>query len=159
QRLFEQAAAQCAQDDEIDALIHACRQRYRELVDPTQATFQSAVKSQGWPPEGSRQQRATFSTRLAPELEARRRTAYFLVDAMRYAMGRVLAEALEDLGSASVDAATNVLPTTTPCGMAALMPGAESAYEYALLSGDLVPVVAGSQLPGVDERKAYLRKQ
>jgi hypothetical protein len=159
QRLFEQAAAQCAQDDEIDALIHACRQRYRQLVDPIQATFQSAVTAEGWPPEASRRQRATFSARIAPELEARRRTAYFLVDAMRYEMGRDLAEALEDLGSASVDAATNVLPTTTPCGMAALMPGAESAYEYALIGGDLVPVVAGTAMAGVDERKTYLRKQ
>jgi hypothetical protein len=159
QRLFEQAAAQCAQDDEIDALIHACRQRYRELVDPLQAMFQSAVKAEGWPPEASRQQRATFGTRLSPELEARRRTAYFLVDAMRYEMGRDLAEALEDFGSTSVEAAANVLPTTTPCGMAALMPGAESAYEYRLMGGDLVPVVAGTPLPGAAERIAYLKKQ
>ena len=97
--------------------MSACRQRYRELVDPIQATFQSAVKAQGWPPEASRLQRFTFSARLAPELEARRRTAYFLVDAMRYEMGRDLTEALEDFGSTSVEAATNVLPTTTPCGV------------------------------------------
>src|SRR5205823_6724427 len=88
-----------------------------------------------------------------------RRTAYFLVDAMRYEMGHDLAEALEDFGSTSIDAAANVLPTTTPCGMAALMPGAESAYEYALLGGDLVPMVAGTPLPGAAERIAYLKKQ
>jgi PglZ domain len=159
QRLFEQAAAQCAQDNEIDSLVHACRARYRELVDPVQTAFQAAVKAGGWPPEDTRQQRATFHTRVTPELEARRRTAYFLVDALRYEMGRDLAEALEDFGSVSVDAAANVLPTTTPCGMAALMPGAESAYEYQLIGGDLVPVVAGTPLPGASERIAYLRKQ
>jgi hypothetical protein len=159
QRLFEQAAAQCAQDNEIDGLVHACRTRYRELVDPLQTAFQAAVKAEGWPPEDTRQQRATFQTRVTPELDARRRTAYFLVDALRYEMGRDLAEALEDFGSVSVDAAANVLPTTTPCGMAALMPGAEADYRYELVNGDLVPVVAGTPLPGASERIAYLRRQ
>lgn len=96
---------------------------------------------------------------MAPEIAARRKTAFFLVDALRYEMGRDLAEALQDLGGTTVEAAANVLPTTTPCGMAALMPRAHGAYEYVLDGGDVVPSLGGTPLRNAADRTALLAER
>jgi PglZ domain len=156
QRLFEQAGAQGTQGDEVEPLIQVCRRRYREVVGPTQSAFQSAVKAEGWPPEEVKRQMQIFDNYVAPELAAKRKTAYFLVDSLRYEMGRDLASALDDLGLTMLDVAVSVLPPTTPFGMAALMPGADGSFEVSEHRGELVPIVAGSELAGVDERRKLL---
>ena len=58
------------------------------------------------------------------------RVAYFLVDAMRYEMGAELAERLANHGEVTIRPALSVLPSITPDGMAALMPGASSNYTW-----------------------------
>jgi hypothetical protein len=156
QRHFEQASAVCAQDDEVEPLVQLCRERYRAVVERTQAVFQVEVRATGWPPEGVRRQTQTFDSHVAPELAERRRTAYFLVDSLRYEMGRDLAEALQALGATTVEACASVLPTTTPCGMAALLPDADGKLTLVEQRGDLVPALDGAPLPAVNERKALL---
>lgn len=156
QRLFEHAAAQLAQEDEVEPLVQRCRVRYREVVDAVQGLFQAAVAATGWPPEGVRRQTQTFDSYVAPELAERRKTAYILVDGLRYEMGRDLTEALRDLGEVRVEGVASVLPTTTPCGMAALMPGADGAFSLVELRGELAPAIGATALPGIDERRALL---
>lgn len=156
QRLFEQAGAHCAEEDEVEPLLQTCRRRYRDVVGPFQAAFQAAVRAEGWPPEGVRRQTQTFDGHVLPELQERRKTVYFLVDSLRYEMGRDLADALVDLGPATVEGVASVLPTTTACGMAALMPGADGAYTLLEHRGGLVPAVAGLPLPDRAERTALL---
>jgi hypothetical protein len=157
QRRFEQAAAYCAEDDEVEPLLESCRKRYRAVVGPFQSAFQAAVQAQGWPPDGVRRQTQTFDMHVLPELQERRKTAYFLVDSLRYEMGRDLADVLEaELGPATVEGVCSVLPTTTPCGMAALMPGADGAYTFVNHRGSLSPAVGGVPLPDRNERTALL---
>ena len=78
--------------------------------------------------------------------------AFFLVDAMRYEMGRDLGTTLEAFGSVTVAAAATVLPTSTPCGMAALMPGADGAYTLVQDGADVSPSVGGRILRGSADR-------
>ncbi|MBI3967055.1 MAG: PglZ domain-containing protein [Chloroflexi bacterium] len=156
QRLFEQAGALSAHDDEVELLVQACRVRYRETVGRAQTAFQTAVRIEGWPPEALRRQTQAFDTCVAPELAERRKTAYFLVDSLRFEMGRDLAQALESLGPVVVESLATVLPTTTPCGMAALLPGADGAYSLVEHRSDLVPAIAGAPLPTIVERRALL---
>jgi PglZ domain len=156
QRLFEHAQAQCAQEDEIEPLVPAYRTRYRAVAERAQTLFQEAVKSTGWPPEGIRRQTQTFDLNVAPELTERRKTAYFLVDSLRYEMGRDLADALADLGAVTVEGVASILPTTTPCGMAALMPGADGAYTFVEQKDEAVPAIGGTALPGIKERRELL---
>lgn len=158
QRLVEQGAAECVEHAEVTDLITLCRQRYREIADAIQAAFLEAVSREGWPPEGVRRQTQTFNAHVAPALVERRKVAYFLVDAMRYEMGRDLALVLETFGPVSVSGAATVLPTTTPCGMAALMPGADGAFALAEDRDDLIPTVAGRHLAGSKERMAFLKE-
>ncbi len=159
QRVVEQGAAECVEHAEVTDLITLCRQRYREVVETTQTDFLQAVGREGWPPDGVRRQTQTFNAHVAPALMERRKVAYFLVDALRYEMGRDLALVLESFGPVSVSGAVTVLPTTTPCGMAALMPGADGAITLVEDRDDLTPALAGRLLAGSKERMALLKEQ
>jgi PglZ domain len=78
---------------------------------------------------------------------------------MRYEMGRDLAEGLQDLGSSAVEPVATVVPTTTPAGMAALMPGAHGAWGLRRKNDSLVPVIGERQLAGSAERVAWLAER
>jgi hypothetical protein len=159
QRLMEQGAAACAEHNEVGGLIELCRKRYLEVAEAAQGRFLKAVERDGWPPEGIFRQTQTFDRHIAPILGERGKVAYFLVDAMRYEMGRDLAHALEALGPVSVTAAATVLPTTTPCGMAALMPGADGAFSLIEDGDDVVPAVGGRALRISADRMNLLRER
>lgn len=159
QRLVEQSAAACAENTEVSGLIEVCRKRYREVVESAQSRFVRTVGREGWPPDGVFRQTQTFDRYVAPALTEGRKLAYFLVDAMRYEMGRDLAAALEPLGPISVLAAATVLPTTTPCGMAALMPGADGAFTLVADGDDIAPAVGGRMLRTSADRMAFLRER
>lgn len=156
QRLVEQGAAVCAEDEEVAGLVTICRQRYTEVVGAAQAVFLRAVEREGWPPEGVLRQTQVFDRYVTPALEERRKVAYFLVDSMRYEMGRDLGGTLDSLGSVTIASAATVLPTTTTCGMAALMPGADGAYTLVEDGSDVVPAIAGRALCNSADRMGLL---
>ncbi len=156
QRLFEQAAAQCRHADEVEAAVQHCRARYAEAAAPWQAAFQAAVAREGWPPEHLKRQTQTFDAQVAPELADRRKTAYILVDSLRYELGRDLGDALASLGEVRVEAAAAVLPPTTQFGMAALLPGADGAFTLTQDGSELVPAIGNTPLPHLQARKAFL---
>src|SRR5690606_34308030 len=99
--------------------------RYREAAVNLQDAFLAAVQAEGWPPDGAPRQTRIFDDHVTPLLERRERTAFFLVDSLRYEMGRDLGEALIGTGEVEITHAAGVVPTVTGCGMAALMPGAD----------------------------------
>lgn len=140
QRLFETAWAACLDDETFAPLVELCRRRYRELVLRIQERFLAAVQAEGWPPEGVPRQTRIFEEYVAPVLQRRGRIAYFLVDSLRFEMGRDLAEALGCVGEVEIRYAAAVVPTVTDCGMAALMPGADGILR--LVEKDGVPVTA-----------------
>ena len=159
QRLYEQSAAGCADDDEILPLVDVCRARYRSVALQIQERFLSRVREEGWPPEGIMRHTEVFDRLVAPPLEQRERVAFFLGDALRLEMGRDLGEALGDLGEVDTTAVASVLPTTTPCGMAALMPGADGALSLVESGGDLVPALGTRLLKVSDDRMNLLKER
>lgn len=159
QRLMEQGAAACAENTEVGGLIELCRKRYLQVAEAAQSPFLKSVERDGWPPDGVFRQTQIFDRHVAPILGERGKVAYFLVDAMRYEMGRDLAAALESLGPVSVTAAATVLPTTTPCGMAALMPSADGAFSLVEDGEDVAPAVGGRALRTSPERMNLLRER
>ena len=157
-RRVEQGAAECTEHEDTDALVEHCRSRYQEFTDRVQAGFLGAVSREGWPPEGVLRQTQTFDRSVAPALAQGRRVAFFLVDGLRYEMARDLIASLETLGEVSVQAAASVLPTTTPFGMAALMPGADGNLGHEVSeSRDVVPTLGGKRLPDSKSRMDLLR--
>ena len=159
QRLYEQSAAECADDDEILSLVDACRARYRTAALRIQDRFLTLVSSDGWPPEGVMRHGEVFDRMVAPHLEERRRVAFFLGDSLRFEMGRDLGAALGDLGEVETTPLAAALPTITPVGMAALMPGADGALSLAESRGDLVPALGTRLLKTSDDRMKLLKER
>src|SRR5262249_49764501 len=74
-------------------------------------------------------------------LDRREKTAFFMVDSLRYEMGCDLGEALAGSGEVEISHAAGVIPTVTICGMAALMPGAEGMLRLVAADGGLIPAL------------------
>ena len=159
QRLYEQSAAECADDGEVLPLVDACRAKYRSVALQIQERFLSLVCAEGWPPDGVMRHTEVFDRLVAPPLEQRERVAFFLGDGLRFEMGRDLGEALADLGEVETTAVASVLPTTTPCGMAALMPGADGGLSLVESGGDLVPAIGARLLKESPDRMKFLRER
>ena len=124
-----------------------------------QDRFLTLVRTEGWPPDGVMRHTEVFDRMVAPPLEQRERVAFFLGDALRFEMGRDLGEALGDLGEVETTALASVLPTITPCGMAALMPGADGALSLVESGGDLVPAIGTRLLKVSDDRMRFLKER
>ena len=74
---------------------------------------------------------------------------------MRYEMGAELAERLAAHGEVTIRPAISVLPSITPMGMAALMPGASTSYHVGEAGGKLVARIGSTILPELSARKKY----
>jgi hypothetical protein len=145
-RDLEHRLAMSSASDAVKPLVDHWRARYREAIGRPQTSFQAAVNRDAWPPEGYRHTTETYDAFVDPEVSAGHRVAYYLVDAMRYEMGRALEEVLTDLGTCTVTATMAQVPTTTPVGMAALLPGARGTLRLKAHNGSLVPVIVGDRI-------------
>jgi hypothetical protein len=155
-RLFETALTACTDENIISPVVDLCRRRYREAAVILQEAFLAAVQAEGWPPDGASRQTRIFDDHVAPLLERRERTAFFLVDSMRYEMGRDLGEALSGTGEVEITHAAGVVPTVTGCGMAALMPGADGMLRLVGKDGGLVPALGTRLLKTSADRMKLL---
>ena len=93
-------------------------------------------------------------------MRGRESTAYVLVDALRYELGRDLAIRLGRLNAAvDVRAAVAAAPTITPVGMAAVTPGADERFDVDLGSGSRLAVhVEGRAVRTVPDRVKRFEK-
>jgi len=140
--------------DEFDDLFHQARLSYETWLDSTLRNTDTAL--------------ATLDV-LEPDLQRsihRRlvrnrteRTAYVLVDALRYELGRDLADRLTRVNAdVTIGAAIGTPPTITPVGMAAVLPGADTAFEVDLAANNrLIVRVAGDDIKGVTDRVDRLK--
>lgn len=157
QRWVEQSAAQLHGREELTRLVDHTRRLYRETLDAAQDTFLSAVEREGWPPEGVPKQIEAWSRHAAPVVRDGRKVAWLMVDALRFEMGQELSRQLASLGASRVECAAGVIPASTTFGMAALVPGADVAFDYAEVDGEVVPRVAGRPVRTPAERLAAFR--
>lgn len=157
QRLLEQAAAVLVDRDRLAALLEHVRTEYRKWLGSTQAAFLESVAHSGWPAEGYPRQAQAWDRHAAEAVRDGRRTAWFLVDALRYEMGRELAERLKNEGTAQVEAACGVVPAATAFGMAALLPGASTGLTYGEQDGSLVPLLGGKPVVTAEDRRDAFR--
>ena len=155
-RLFETALTACTDEDIISPVVDLCRRRYREAAVNLQDAFLAAVQAEGWPPDGAPRQTRIFDDHVTGLLERRERTALFLVDSLRYEMGRDLGEALTETGEVEITHAAGVIPTVTGCGMAALMPGADGMLRLVEKDGGLVPALGTRLLKTSADRMKLL---
>lgn len=167
QRLVEQAAAQLLDRESLAPLLGFVRRRYRDWLDAAQGAFLEAVARSGWPAEGYPRQAQAWARHGGGAVRDGRKVAWFMVDALRYEMGRDLlgapaadrrpATGLMSMGKATCEPACGVIPAATPFGMAALLPGAESGLGCSERDGALVPTLGGRPVLTVDDRRDVFR--
>jgi hypothetical protein len=153
QRLLEQAAAMLVDRDTLAPLLDHVRHRYRTWLSDAQGAFINAVERAGWPAEGYPRQTQAWSRHGEGAVRDGRRIAWFLVDALRYEMGRELTVRLAAEGTAKIEPACGVVPAATPFGMAALLPGADTGLTYGEIDGALVPLLSRRPVVTAEERR------
>ncbi|MCA9615545.1 MAG: PglZ domain-containing protein, partial [Myxococcales bacterium] len=114
--------------------------------------FTKALVKAGWTVPGALHQTRVWSEVVADKPKP---VAYFLVDAMRFEMGVELAERLPKTSEVAVRAAVGALPSITPVGMAALMPGASASFSVVEEKDKLGARIDDAFLPDLAARKKH----
>ena len=144
-RLEQQVAELTASEVEISDALEQLRGRYEALLEQQAQRFTAALQQAGWLIPGAFPQTRTWSERVQPGAG---RAVVFWVDALRYEMGATLHERFsgwsrEQLSDLKLEIAQAALPSITPVGMAALLPGAERSFAVADVAGSPCSVVDG----------------
>ncbi len=145
---------------ELTALLAQARHQYMRVGGAVAEAFSRALAGTRFNVTGVMRQRDVYAGRVKPAVQ-QGKTAYVLVDAMRYEMGRELHHSLQDDYDAGLGVALGTLPGTTPVGMAALMPGADGADVALEVTGDggLGVRVGGVLLKDRKARVAYFQQR
>ncbi len=140
---------------EVDRLVHAVRRRHREVSGELAEQFVRAWRAEGFGVSGRLRQTEIYERYVAPEV-AGHRTAYVLVDALRWELARELPEVLGGDFETRMDLAIGTAPSITEVGMAALLPLASSGLRIG--GGAKLQVsLHGEVLKNRADRIAYLK--
>lgn len=128
------------------------REAYDDACRAMATGFTRALANGGW-----EMKRALHQTRVHSEvvIGRPRPVAYVLVDAMRFEMAVELVGRLPKGAETNLRAAAAALPSITPVGMGALMPGAAGSYSVTEQGGKLGSLVDGAFLPDLTARKKH----
>jgi len=142
---------------EVEKLVYRAQQAYQSMANELSESFITSLEDANYQLRALRQ-RDVFQTFIKSNLGSR--TAYFLVDAMRYEMGRELSRLLHEEGDSDIYGAIASVPTSTEIGMASLLPGAEKEVEIIDAGGGkLSLMVEGEKLGTRAQRMAFLQKR
>ena len=156
QRALEHWVANMEDEPEepLEQALGVVRRNHEALLKEMSKGFTQALVDSSWAVSGILPQ-----THIYSELVESRggRVAYFFVDAMRYEMGAALIEQLEGAEELLLQPAVGVLPSITPLGMGALLPGAAASYSVVEHKGRLASQIGTEVLPDLSKRMKYLR--
>ncbi|MBC8641182.1 PglZ domain-containing protein [Caballeronia sp. EK] len=162
-REFEQALGDFEWQDTQDAMKpvrQQARRAYARLAEKTQQAFTRHLQVSGWPLVGQLANADVFDRFVAPKLQQHgHKVAYLMIDALRYELGVALEQQLADDGVVAMQAALAPLPTITPVGMAALLPGAGQQLSLRRDAAGLTPMLADQPVTTVAQRMDVLRKR
>jgi hypothetical protein len=141
-------------DDQLTKLVARARHRYMEVGGVLSDRFLGRFRDERFRTE-MLSQGDVYEKKVRPELEAKK-TAYVWVDALRFEMGRELADSLSDDFEVICEPAIAEVPTITEIGMAALLPGTEKQVACAG-SGRLALSVDGTLVKDRKDRVNFLQ--
>lgn len=154
QRALETWRGRVGDESLFEKAISVVLRDAERLLHDMARGFTAALARAGWSVPG-----VLHQARVHPDVVATRGgpVAYFLVDALRYEMGVELARQLPGALDLHLLPAVAALPTITPVGMAALLPGASANLSVVAHKGKVAALVDGVPLSGVTERTRYLQ--
>jgi hypothetical protein len=142
-------------EDQIDErAIAKIRAVYENAVRRMTEGFVKALQKSEWSVPGVLQQ-----TRIWPDVVASRPVpaAYILVDAMRFEMGHELIGRITRATEVQIRPAIAALPSITPIGMAALLPGASATFSAVVQKGKFGASIEGVFLPDLPARQKFIK--
>lgn len=152
QRSFETHLALLEVD--IDpATVAAVRAEYEDAVRRMTEGFVKALEAADWTVP-----QTLHHTRIWQDVVAARPkpTAYIFVDAMRYEMGAELAERISATNEVQLRPALAALPSITPIGMAAVLPGSAASFSVVRNGARIGSSIDGVFLPDRSSRQKFL---
>ncbi len=141
---------------EIEHIVTRARQRYSQVAGSLAEVFLRAWKADGFGVSGFYRQSQIFETMVAP-LCREHRTAYILVDALRFELARELPALLGKEFDARMECVIGTAPSITEVGMAALLPGAGSGLRLSA-APKLQVSIHDEVLRNRQDRMDYLRR-
>jgi len=152
-RNLEEATAQTLDGfEEIEPIIEASRQAYREHFNSLQTKFLKTVQNEGWPLNGMESNADSYESQVAPELREGKRIVYFLIDALRIDLAHDLEANIQDHQVRCLPACAQ-LPCVTRFGMASLLPESLEKLRFEKKGNDLLPFHGDTE---VNTRKARM---
>lgn len=142
-----------------EKLMAKCRTAYLGALDAMAEAYSQALEHAGFSFAGAGPQSGIFKSNVAPLLTGSRKTAYFLVDALRYEMAVELIEGLASDFTVKIQPALGQLPGITPVGMGALMPGAEDGLSLDKQGGKLQVLLGDKKITDRAARMDWLRER
>jgi hypothetical protein len=157
-RMEQQVADLSASAVEVTQGLEHLRNRYEQLLDKQTRRFTDALQQAGWLIPGAMPQTRIWAERVQP---GSGRAVVFWVDALRYEMGASLHERFsgwsrEQLSDLKLEIAQAALPSITPVGMSALLPGAERGFAVTEGDGEPCSVVDGVPVGWSDDKAKRL---
>ena len=154
QRRLETWAAKMDEEPDTEKALSVIRREHEELLRRMAEGFAKALGEAAWTVQG-----VLHQTRIYPDVVQPMggRTAYFFVDALRFEMGVDLAMQLQGVRDLSIRPAIAALPSITPVGMAALLPGASASFTVVEQKAKFAAKLEGSDMPGLNERLKFLK--
>lgn len=149
-RQLESTLAAMTDSIASEKVVHRVRKDYESLVDKMTTAFVSAFKESGWSIPGVLQQTQIYIKEVHNSSEV---ACFILADALRYEMGVELMGLLENAEQLSIQPAVGAVPTITPIGMAALMPGAEESFSVVECAKDLGAKINSSVTGSLNDRR------
>ncbi len=156
QRQLETLVAGLDEHDLDEAALGKTRALYDETARRMAEGFVKVFEQAGWVVPGALHQTRIWSDVVASQPKP---VAVIVVDALRYELGVELAERLERLGEVRLRPAIAALPSITPVGMAALLPGASASFSVVEKGGKLGAAIGGVFLPDLGARQKFLQGQ
>ena len=154
QRELETWHSRIAEDDTVVKAVDVVLRDHEVLLHTLAVSFTNAFKRSGWTVPG-----VLHQTRVHPDIVATRGgpVAWFLVDAFRFEMGAELARQMEGAEELTLRPAIAALPSITPVGMAALLPGASADFAVVAHKGCIAARVDGTVLATLADRRKYVQ--
>jgi hypothetical protein len=146
-------------EEGLDRVLNHCRVDYLNTLQVMAEQYSRAFEDAGCHLSGLPAHSDCFHEFVLPALRNQTKTAYFLVDALRYEMAAELLEGLEKEFEVRLDSAAGQLPGITAVGMAALMPGAETGLALDAEGNRMNVRIQGQTLNDRTARMAWLQKQ
>lgn len=140
-------------DEPAERPLGLVRRAYEDAARRLADRFIPSLAKAGWSTAATMHQTRVYADAVSAQPKP---VAYFLVDAMRYEMGVELVERLPASMAASIAPAVAALPSITPVGMAALLPGAAASFDVVDTGGKLGSRIDGVFLPDLTARRRFV---